>query len=642
MASARYAYVAAVVVGAGTLTAQESVRQGELTPPSGAGVPANSAVTLFDRSRNTFNWGGRIGLDTTAWGTRIRFRGMTSANIILLEASGPAPAQRLTSLQRTVGMRVARPLLSSLDVLADISTLSYTDDKDVGLSSASTTIVAGGLGFAPAPGVSIAPLAGFRWDDQGTLRDRGVHYGLSAAARSLMIDGYRLNADVRLQEDRLDPRMLENHGVRAGVERSFEGRARDSLDIAVTRTRSEFYAPPDTLRGVDSRIENLLTVANLLDYDLGASLLASLYVNVSTRGLQRDSRRAGALPVPVVFGSAIDEFRLETYLQTAFGEGGGGAGGFLRLYYGERTENHEARLPADAAGDLRPQFDERNAQERTKNNGTRRTIATGAADWPLGESDTLHVAGAAGILRYDTPSRENTEDRDEQLFALTVASAHRLTSTLLLTVTLEGTMGHTVYLLGERSGNNNRNRVLRLSPRMVYRPGPGFLTANAFEVLANYTVYDFEQEAALARSYSYRQFAWHDSTAVEVTDRIGLDFLGSLKFYERGQLNWGEFTERTENAYTDGMLSLQARWSPVRGTTLAAGYRSFTQWRYSFSGGRKTRDALIERRGPTCAFQWDAHTLGSITLLGWYERWRQSTGGSGAIANLSMTVQLNF
>jgi hypothetical protein len=203
-------------------------------------------------------------------------------------------------------------------------------------------------------------------------------------------------------------------------------------------------------------------------------------------------------------------------------------------------------------------------------------------------------------------------------------------------------MSHTVYLLGERSANNNRNRVLRLSSRATFRPAAALLTANGFEVLANYTVYDFEEETALVKSFSYRQFAWHDSTAVELTDRIGLDFLGSLKFYERGQLNWGEFTERTENAFTDRLLSLQARWSPVPGTTLAVGYRAFTQWRYSYGDRGKVLDNVIESLGPTCAILWDTRGYGTISLLGWYERWTQSTGTARSLANMSLNVQLNF
>ena len=622
------------------LAAQEPLRQGETPSREAPLFPANSVITLFDRNRNTFNWMGRLALDTTAWGTRIRFHQLYQANIILLEGSPGSPSQRIQSGTYSMATLVSHPIAPSLSMRADVSSLVYTDDKAVGLSSTSSHVFAGGITYAPVPPVSVTPLLGYRWDDQGRLSDKGPHYELTGEARGLMLDGYRLSGGLRLEEDLLNPRVLENHGARAGVQKTFEGRTRDSLEIGVTRTRSEFYSPPDTLRGVDSRVENILAFANLLDYDVSRDLLASFYMSVHSRGLTRDARSVGAVPLPPVFGSAIDEFRLETFLQTTYERAG--ISGFLRLFYAERTESHEARPPEGSPTDLQLQFDERNDQERTKNNSARRTALSGILDWPVGASDTLLIAGSGSILRYDTPSRENTEDRDEQLFALTVASSHRLTRTLLLTLALEGTMSHTVYLLAGRSANNNRNRVLRLSPRTIFRPSSVFLTANTFEVLANYTVYDFEEQAALVKSFSYRQFAWHDSTSVEITGRIGLDFLGSLKFYERGQLNWGDFTERIENSFIDRLLSLQLRWSPSAATVFGVGFRSFMQRRYSYGNGRKLLDVVIQSVGPTCAILWEAGSQGRINLLGWYERWSQTPGIARSLANLSFNVQYNF
>jgi len=636
----RCTYVAVMMLGADVLTAQESLQPGETPLPEGPMFPSNSAIILFDRSRNTFNSMELFALDTTVWSTRIWFRQLYDGNIILLEGSGGSADQRLKSDRNSMAAFVSHPIAPSFSVRADFSSLVYTDDKDVGLSSTSSHVLAGGFEYSPTLFMSLTPLLGYRWDNQGVLRDRGPHYALSGTARDLRLDGYRLTGEFHLQEDLLDPRVLENHGARAGVQKTFEGRTRDSLEVGVTRTRREFYSPPDTLLGVDSRVENILTVANLLDYDVSRELLASLYVGVHSRGLNRETRSVGPTPLPPVFGSAIDEFRLETFLQTTYHHAE--LSGFLRLFYAERTESHEARAPAGSPADLRLLFDERNDQEQTKNNSTQRTAVSGMLHWPLGSSDTLVVAGSGSILRYDTPSRQNTEDRDEQLFALTFVSSHRLARTLLLTLTLEGTTGHTVYLLKERSANNSRNRILRLAPRTTFRPSSGFFTANTFEVLANYTVYDFEEQAALVKSFSYRQFAWHDSTAVELTSRIGLDFLGSLKFYERGQLNWGEFTERPENSFVDRLLRVQARWSPATAAVFGVGYCSFTQHRYSYAGARKKLDTVIQSVGPTCTILWEAGSHGRISLLGWYEQWSQTAGITRSLVNLSFNVQCNF
>ena len=178
-----------------------------------------------------------------------------------------------------------------------------------------------------------------------------------------------------------------------------------------------------------------------------------------------------------------------------------------------------------------------------------RLVLFGAVAFPLSRSHALRISGGASILRYDTPSELNVEDRDELLAIMSLTSYHTLGPHLDVSLTLEGNMSHVVYLLSENSANNNVNRVLRFTPRTTYRPVPALTTMNAFEVLANYTVYDFEERLSRIRSFAYRQFAWIDSTSVDITSRVGLDFFAYLKLYERGQLRWDEFTERTENSF---------------------------------------------------------------------------------------------
>lgn len=630
----RHAFTLAALLGAGGLQAQEVVRPGEPPAARDTALAGNAAATLFERSRNTFNWTGFVNLDTTAWGTGIRFRQIHGSNIILLES---AAGGRVKSDQSYTALGLSRFLSPSVGLRAGVTSRVYTDDKAVGLSSVSTHIVTGGMIYSPMAALSVSPAAGYRWDVQGDRSDRGPRFALEGRLQELLLDGYRLSGELRLEEDRPSPRRLGTRGLQAGVRKSFEGGTRDSFAVGVFRTQREFYAGADSA-GVDSRVEHALTVSNLLDYDAGGPV-ASLFVGLWSRTLERETRALGVLVAPPGFGAAMEEFRLETFVQLACDDCAGG-GGFVRLLHAERTESHEAR--ASGGSPQGSAFNTRNEQERTKNNVARRTVLSGSVAVTGGLTDTLRGAASASILRYDTPSRDNTEDRDEQLFAVTLSGSHRFGRTFLLGVELDGTMSHTVYLLPERSAGNSRNRILRLCPRTVFRPSSDVATVNAFEVLANYTVHDFEAQSALARSFSYRQFAWYDSTSLELTRRVGIDVLGSLKFSERGQLNWEEFTERTENAFEDRLLFCQLRWSPAAGTVFAVGYRAFLQRRYGYASGERTLDAELRSTGPTCAVLWEAGAPGRISLLGWYERRTQNAAAARSLANLSLTVQLTL
>jgi hypothetical protein len=246
------------------------------------------------------------------------------------------------------------------------------------------------------------------------------------------------------------------------------------------------------------------------------------------------------------------------------------------------------------------------------------------------------------MLRYDTPSSQNVEDRDELLVVLTLATRHTLSRFLEVGVTLDGTLSHLVYLFRERSANNNINRVLRLSPRTVVRPAPWISSFNAFEVLANYTVYDFEQEAGLVQSFSYRQFGWLDSTRIDFTHRIGFDLYTYLKVYERGLLRWSEFTERTENSFIDRTLSAQLRFTPQPALVFAVGVRYFSQSRYVFDQTGRRLDAFQSSFGPTCALQWDVGPHSQFAFRGWYERRRQSNEAARYYASMTMNILLHL
>ena len=257
-------------------------------------------------------------------------------------------------------------------------------------------------------------------------------------------------------------------------------------------------------------------------------------------------------------------------------------------------------------------------------------------------SDRVSFSGAASILRYDTPSATNIEDRDELLVALSLSTFHHVSQYLDLSFSLDGTLSHIVYLLKDRSANNNINRVLRFSPRTVYTPFRQLVTMNSFEVLANYTVYDFEQQAAQVRSFSYRQFGWIDSTALEITSRVGLDFFVYLKLYDRGQLNWSAFTERRENSFVDKTYALQARFSPEEGTLFAVGVRYFRQSRYTYSGEQRKLDSFLRSFGPTCVLLWRLNRFSEIGLRGWYELRKLEGGGTTSLANMTMNINISL
>ncbi len=636
---------AALLLLVATARGQEPPRIPDLgSEDSTRSVRVNSASIALERNLNTFNWIGRMSIDTTAWGTIVRLNDQNTSNVILLDGSSSL-TRKLKSNQQNLSLLLGRRLAHNLTSELQWTSLIYSDNKSVGLGAATFHSALGGVEYYPDDAVSVTPLIGYRWDNQVGIRDKGMSYTLAGQTHGIDLDGYQLAGDAQFHEDRLNPRVLQRHFAHLGAQKSFSENGRDSLDVGYNRNQREFYGIIDG--NIESRIENALSFSNLLDYEVDNHLLTRLMVNVYTRTLDKNLRHFSPIRDTLRFNTAIDEFRLDTYVQTTYRSDDGLTVASVRFGHGERNEEHRATAVFNA---VNPEFllNDQDNKEAQKNNLTRRTSLSGELQLPLSSSDKFSFSASASILRYDTPSDVNDDDRDELLVAVSAATTHHISRYLDLKFNLDGTLGHIVYLFSEQSANNNYNRVLRLAPTAVYRPTDDITTANTFEVLANYTVYDFEEQVSSVRSFSYRQFGWSDSSSFQMNRRIGLDFLSYLKLYERGQLKWSDFSERVENSFVDRTVSAQIRFTPQEGILFALGLRYFSQSRYAFAEGFKSLDTYIRSIGPTCMISWDIAQYSRVTFKGWYEqrtfRGSQEPGQEShqSLPNLSMNINLNL
>ena len=639
--SPRFAYWAALLFlfGASALQAQELQAIEPSAVQTDTITTQNSAGIFLERNLNTFNWIGRAAVDTTIGITSFTLAEQYSSNIILLDRSSTAQRRNLESTQQQILLRVRQPIVQDLNVQSQWSSLVYDDNKAVGLSNSSFHSVLGGIEYRPHEYVYVSPMAGYRWDNQFDIRDRGVSYDISALSRGISIDGYNIAGQGQYHEDRLDPRLLQNHFARASVEKRYVGNTRDSLELGWSRNRRDFYTIGEG--GVESRVDNVFSFGNLLDYEFDRQLVASVFVGVVNRTLDKDIRNSPS-GSPVQFDTEISEFRLETYVQAVYKNSAGNPVANARLYHHERNETHIAKRIDNASREVEILYESKNKQEQTKDNLSRRTALSGTVQTNLTRSDTLFVSGTASILHYDTPSAANVEDRDELLLAASIVTAHNVSQYLDIAFSLNGNLSHVVYLLPDRSANNNYNRVLRFSPRVTYRPTRDITTFNAFEVLANYTVYDFEERLVQIQSFSYRQFAWLDSTSIELTGRIGLDFHAYLKLYERGQLRWSEFRERRENSFVDRTFAGQVRFKPTESLLMAVGLRYFSQSRYAYTETEKRLESFLRSIGPTCLIGWEINRYSQFMIRGWYENRRQENGSTESLTNLAMNILFTF
>ena len=617
---------------------------GELShrPETGADTlpRANYSAVVFDKFLNTYHWTGILSLAETSGPVAVRLHEQFLSTLIRADRDYIKDEQ---SFDLSLKDRWSTSLRGS----AEVTSFILADDRGIGISNASSHAAYAGLETEPFAHLFIEPLAGYRIDNQIDQKDRGASYLLRLSLDTMELGGYRTALGGRFQFDQLLPRQLETHAAAISLDKVFFERTRNSLRMLFTRNQRDFYTVTDSsvireygvARNIERRAENAFAVSDLLDYNVGSRLLFSFGGNILTRGIGRSTRyQVVSGGRTNTFSTSIGEFRIDGSVQArySFSSSASAAGQFL---YQERDENHAVEaddriLPSVA--DSASRFEQR------KNNHSRRLSLGGVLEVALSPSDSLALSGSTTLLRYDTPSLENDDDRDELWDIIGLTFSHRFSGSLSIWLNADANLTHLVYLLASRSADNTWNRVFRLSPRLDFRPSGSFFTSNAFEVLANYTVYDYEYPSSLIRSFVFRQFSFADSTTIDLTRRFGIEWISNIRFYERGELQWEAFAERPVNYFEDKTYTGSARFRVGDGLLFSCGIRYFSQTRFMFSGSQRVLETFFRSVGPVGTALWHVADRTDLALKGWLEQQSQTNQLDRSYANMTMTFTIRL
>lgn len=594
----------------------------------------------FERNVNTYLWDGWIGLAENFGLTTLRFSERYASRLIRTNRNFIKDEQRLD-------LDLARSLNNRVTMRLNVLSFILSDNRTIGINEASNHTLLGGIRYQPTPGIRIDPMVGVRFDNQSGERDEGISYQARAETDPLDIGGHRMTLFGKFSQDQLTPRRAENDTLGFHIDKVFFEETRNGLQAQYTRLRRDFYFPIDTILGqtlnlrnnIESRTENIIAVVDTLNYEVSDHFIVGIRGQVFNRSVEKEIRyKNTASAADLSLDTEIEEFRLEGEVQLRYRLSDRLLTG-LRLSVSERDERHSLKPTADAE---QPILAERSRQERRKDNTARRTILAGNLAWVVSGSDTVLMSSSSGLLRYDTSSELNVDDRDEFLLVFNATTVHALSPYLTLRLSATVNLNHVVYVFAARSANNNWNRVWKLSPRIEYRPSDRLSTVNAFEVLANYTVYDFEEQVFSVRSFSFRQFALIDTTLYRFTDRLGMFLSAHVKLYERGELKWSEFKERPVNYFEEKTVAVQLRYTVGTEMYFSAGIRSFSQLRFLYRGRDRDLEHTVKSYGPTSTIVWAVGTRTLLSVSGWYEFQEQTGVTDRSIANVAMNLSVRL
>ncbi len=518
------------------------------------------------------------------------------------------------------------------------NSVSFADDKLSGLSKASSSELLFGGKIYPSSRFALYVMGGYKLDYQLGQKDKGWTYMISSDTADFIISGYNLKANLHHSEDFITPRKNISSVLNFAVMRKFTPDIESKVEFLVKRVKRDFYFYADSNLqrmydvnfNIDGRDERVIASQAILAYPIFENFLLNLDFSVSGRNIAKQIR----YKTQSLYDTNIEEFILNTGAGLSYESEKIRAN--LRMNYVERNEVH---TPQRHQLISEQSFFRAKQIEEQKNNKSLRRNINGEISLSLSNRTTFGGIFYLSLFRYDTPSSLNDDDRDELLQIFRIFLRIKMSREIEIEIPLDLNNQHLVYIFATRSVNNNWNRIIKLSPSITFE-SDRVKNKASFSVLANYTVYDFESQVSVVKSYIFRQFYLSDSISFPIFDRISFEGNIQLIFSESGRLRWKEFKERPIIFISASEYSFKLNYSLSDGAKFSVGYHLFEERRFRFVELNKVPDSKVVAFGPTCGIEIENKKF-KLNCNGWVERLRFGEKVSD-VPNLNLNLAFNL
>ncbi len=529
-----------------------------------------------------------------------------------------------------------------------------TDNRKIGLSDISENSFELIAEYNPRHNISLVPILGYKLDRQLEQNDKGMVYGFNSMFDNVNLANYLFNSNVKYLNEDIARRNNVTLNSSLSINKYFTPDVFNSFNFEFNKITRDFYLKLDSAKAdffgadlnIETRDDDVLMLSENLKYNnifklIDLEFIGGLYFrNVERNTLYKHT----SPPSKNVFDTRIDEFRLN--LGTSLKLRVGDFTSNFRLNYTERDEKHIVKNISEIPANF---YLDRVEDELKKNNSSVRFQLGSVSAYNLVKHDTLYLNLFMSKLIYNTPSINNftnkssifRDDRDELLYIARVTYKKFFSKFFSASVFAEAYMNHLVYIYAERSSNNNWNRVVRLASNSKYNDKT-FSTTNSFEVLANYTIYDFEDLLNTVRSFSFRQFSFSDTTEINLSKDFFSTITVAVKLSEQGSLSWKSFSTKPARYIEEYTGELKIGYRLNSASYIDLGIRSFRYIESRFDKGMKIENSRIESIGPICdlsvMFRKDLYLIGTS----WVEFISQSSKPTRRIINFNLRILLTI
>lgn len=531
------------------------------------------------------------------------------------------------------------PIFSNLFANYELNWRLNADTRSIGFNELQRLNSLAGITYKPIPEINLSALAGAESNTQIGVNSNGIVYKGIAEIAQYSFDNYQFNSKFAGEYLKLDDK-------RNNSDIAFNFTAFRDFDITdnIAIDFNYKFLSRDFLISNFSDINDFL-VENRMETRIGG--LFDISYKISDRLVAKVGLSAADLDVNRAYKSAILEEsqtgvtrklnELQINLDAKLIYSADKLTQELNFKIDSRTENNRIDNKWDVAESDLTRL--RNSERQRDNISSKNTFISKTL-YSFNRKQSLRADYYISLLRYDTPSGDNNDDRDE--FSTFGRLTYRQIYSPFLTMELNAELQavHLVFLKSQRSSLNNWNRIIKFSP-VLYLNYKNFKMEPRLEVLANYTVFDFESISPNVNSFSFRQISYKDSMNYQITDRINIKSRFVFRYFERGILYWDSFRETPQSSNQELLADILLVDKINENINIGLGVKYYNLNQQNL--GINSSLVLDQRSiGPQVAIS--AHFLSGsqVTLSGWYEFQNSAGGGAREIPNIFVNTAVKL
>lgn len=499
---------------------------------------------------------------------------------------------------------------------------TLTDNKAIDINKDRNSFYYANMEYKPDRSFYINTKVGVRNEEQIGEKNSGLGGMLSSEFNNFNLYNFISDGNVNMSYDKLTQKTNYNLELNTSVYKNFSDRSENNTVVRFYDRRSDFYIPATTSiinnysvkNNIQSRIESFVYLEDKLKYGIAENFNFNLLGSYSAKFI--DSRykfipSSQSIVFENIYNAKVNEngfqagTNVEYYSRKYIAK--------LWLVYSERVEQHN---PVDLGAFPSSIVRELERLEKDKNNNSRNTSLIIEATALLTNTHSLRISGSTSVLRYDTDSKENYDDRDELNSIFNISHKYDNLYNFAVETTFEYNLATLSYLFKEKSSNNNSNKIYRLTSRSIFAPTKNFSTKNSVQVLANYTVYKFEDIISKIQSFSFRQLTIADTSGLNITKSLFFDFFGNFKLYEQGSYNEKEFSEKPLAYFDERKFNAFLGYKFTENLIFSIGFGHFIQRQYIYDSGNKMLRHTIANYGPVGKLQYYFFNNSKIEITG--------------------------